>query len=693
MAMNNQNQATAGFVPDTPSQATAGFVPDQATAGFVPDSPVAQSAQRSKSRGVFGNLVRGVVQGVARPFLRGAQTLASGPVAVGGLAKAGFEAATGRGEQARRTLERTEEIVMKPRDLGFFGEDLTPVGVTREGEAKTTLGFIADLAGFGLEVGSTVLGGKLASQAVKQGVQQTTKQAGQQTFRQILRNSFRSGKKIRDMRLGSLADDFAKLPIAKQGALTAATEGFGAGLQEDEDQIVNGIVNSGIGLGAGYLLAGLGDAFIPTMKKIFGQSPLRTAREAAGEIVESTPVVRNVASKLEASSEARKAANEVRDSLLEVSTNPKQTESAVSNLILGGAEPEDLAIFKVLNNDELQTTLEMFDVAERRAANKLANRDLPRNVLGKKTNDRIVNILELRNDAGKSLGKLRENLPGKTFTPEQVSSVENTLLDIMQRRGLTVGADNKIVGTANLTIPEGKLKFYQGIWDDIVNQDLTPTRADSLRTKLFADYENLIAKEGPNTTSLQRTIKNDIQSIRTSLLAALDGVQEGFQEQSERFAISEELVDNWLKAIGATKKNVNDMTKEELRDSFDDYASNTLRRLQTNASQRMYDVIADLKRVEDYFGITNAENLDRLTFMSLMLEDLFDISRPGSFKGRTQAGTQAAAQAVETAADAATGNVFSLARKFAAPFVGAEYTPNQRKYLRQLLESLVGQAK
>lgn len=86
------------------------------------------------------NFFQGLVQGIAKPFLKTATNALNFGEGVSRLVQGDVQGAN--------------EAATKARDFGYFGKDIRPVGVDDKGEFKDVGGFTKDVIGTGLEIGS-----------------------------------------------------------------------------------------------------------------------------------------------------------------------------------------------------------------------------------------------------------------------------------------------------------------------------------------------------------------------------------------------------------------------------------------------------------------------------------------------------------------------------------------------------------
>ncbi len=171
--------------------------------------------------------VQSTVQGMASPFLKVATTVKDIGKAGFGLAEAGVGKLTGSEELQKKGMETALEAG-KPTDYGYFGK-VSPLGTTKEGEAKSFGQTAQESAGVGTELASWLVGSG--------GAASTAEQIAKQNVWKALGEAVKAGAKIGG--LGSLGVSLQK--------------------QADEGKFDLGktALETGIGTAAGGVLGGI----------------------------------------------------------------------------------------------------------------------------------------------------------------------------------------------------------------------------------------------------------------------------------------------------------------------------------------------------------------------------------------------------------------------------------------------------
>ena len=196
----------------------------QQSAQAKPSGPrnILATSQPQEEPGFF----KGLAQGAAKPFLRAGVTAGKAGLGLLGLGIAGVQTIAGNKEAAGKTIKRTKQLTSGDAvDAGFFGK-IKPTGVVKKdatfGEAFK--GLVADPAGIGLEIGSTIAGGGATKGVVQTGLKGAIKESARVGAMRGIESGvlFGTGQALQD-------DDVSVSSVIKSAAAGGATGlGFGA---------------------------------------------------------------------------------------------------------------------------------------------------------------------------------------------------------------------------------------------------------------------------------------------------------------------------------------------------------------------------------------------------------------------------------------------------------------------------------
>lgn len=143
------SQQKGGQATGTSGSATSGGISPERKAQL--DAIIAQhkTAQQPQEPGGFQKFV----QGVAKPFLKVATNVAN--------------FGEGTLDLLKGDVKGANEATTKARDFGYFGQDVTPVGVDEGGQFKNIGGFAKDVIGTGAEIGAYAMPASGALRGVK----------------------------------------------------------------------------------------------------------------------------------------------------------------------------------------------------------------------------------------------------------------------------------------------------------------------------------------------------------------------------------------------------------------------------------------------------------------------------------------------------------------------------------------------
>lgn len=619
--------------------------------------------------GMPGNegVLASVARGLLTPFARAGVTAYNLVSSAGDLGSAAVAKYGADEDTYRYAMNEANKNVEKTRRLPFLG-DVKPVGATD----NITEG-IKDIAGTGLEIGSTIIGGGEAKGAL--------------TGAKTVGKAFKAG--------------------LRYGAATNALYSAGNALTENKsladtakDAAVGAAVGAPLGAVSEVAAPYVGRAARGALRYVTGKAPTEAVDTAATRAITNEvtnaatppvvpPIVKGEtvpnALKTTVSSKVRNAVDpladrngitgraarrvqQIADDTIEnAKLSPVEREAVKVGIdkpdieFIKTASPADQKIFKRM--------IEADDAA--RASRRIQER--PASIAGETVINR-VKVLEAENDAaGKALQKAVEAFPQKTVdvTPQYEDFVKG-----LEKNGIRV-KNNGTLDFRNSRIAGGTgskdRELLQRMYEDLrPNRDgkvlRDPRRVYRIRQKFFDELK--LAKANDNIGSAEAVLHNTYKKLAEPLDAIGDAMNTGYKEARTKYAKTQDALDEFHTLMG--KKWAGNLDESaKLR------AGEVVQRILGNASASPYKTLNMIDDLLKQLGHNDGMNLTDQVMFTDMLERIFGTTQTRGLRGQVGQGV----------ADAFPSTFMELAKKGYQAV--KQITPEERKRaLKQLLEQV-----
>jgi len=438
---------------------------------------------------------------------------------------------------------------------------------------------------------------------------------------------------------GSRAGSIVKSPIKQgivRGAITGAEAGgaFGAGEALQEDAGVGEVLGRGaagtvIGAGAGATLGGV----LPLVP-----GALQATRAGIGAVSRGVGKTGGaIQSGIEAAAKVPvRIAARTAESVSKVAARSKAIRSATPHVGEAMKQGIDDVTIKFVQTgskaDKVQRS-QMLDMAKK-GTEDLTFIDNAKTMPG----ETILKgpVTHLINTADKGRTATKSVISKLTKIPQNVRNVYDGFVSDVQKLGLQV-SENKIIAVQGSRVPEGDVKYYQQILNDLRldkkgNVNLTFEQLHFLRQKWFD-----MARSDQTFTS---GVTGFARHMRSVLAKVLDKASNGrYLEAQNKTREALEGLQEFVKLIGY-KGKLSDLTTKELK------AGETFLRIFGNAADRPMSVLKKLYDTASKYGYKGEENIVSQLRFADMLEAIYGVPSRSIGGQITKKTTQDATQVV-----------------------------------------------
>lgn len=212
-------------------------------------------------------------------------------------------------------------------------------------------------------------------------------------------------------------------------------------------------------------------------------------------------------------------------------------------------------------------------------------------------------------------------------------------------------------------------------------------RANTMSARGLADLNSRLAKAAREIVALRKlspgTVSMLVAKIRDAISSQLPAE---YRALSKQYAEMSSVIDNFLREIGATKKDGVFYTLDDLMEEGEGLVGQKIIRLITNASGSRSMLYGKLDELAKKFGYQGADDLETIAEWTDIIENALGLTKQGSLQGRMSSGIDAVSdiQVGSQAAGPAGGVVLGALSKA----VGAAKVDRQRA-IEDFLESLL----
>jgi len=416
----------------------------------------------------------GIVQGVAKPFLRMGATATN-------LVDSSIKLAKG-------DVAGADKAIQKKRNYGFLGT-VDPIKASGE-RGNITGKNLLDAGGVALELGSWFTGGAAAKSVATTG------------FKQGLKQGVKQG--------------------VKSGVTLGTTSGLGIGMQE-EDATVGSILKSGaIGGGTGVVLGGGLGGLAGGASGAINKAKLFKLNQTLKKTLQEDATKTLLTSGKPNASIATKTLDESGNIIKDI--NAKE-------LVRQGLEEADVAMIKNASQTDKAKMLEMLSIREAQLTDKTVTKRAS-DVAGDSFLSTLKDIQNVNKSAGQQLDSVANTLSGKTV---DIQKPLQQFSGDMANSGIKIGETGNLDFTKSIfRMNEPTQKQIQNFYREALKLSENPDALAVHQTKKLIDEVVDYGKKSEGITGqTERLLKNFRHSLDEALdtnFPAYDAVNTTFSE-------------------------------------------------------------------------------------------------------------------------------------------------------------------
>lgn len=285
----------------------------------------------------------------------------------------------------------------------------------------------------------------------------------------------------------------------------------------------------------------------------------------------------------------------------------------------------------------------------------------PSDVAGETILQRVDHLHDVTDESGKALGNIVKTMPKD---PVSVKPALDNFMGKLNDMGIKVTRDgldfsqSSLSGTTAGETQRMLTKTYKDLISD-GSASMSPQRMHTLRQALFSDLD--LGKQGAVLDSRADTL---LQGVRQDLGDQLGSLSPEYAENSKKYAVAKDALTSFNNLMGRKFAGV---SGETLAHRTGEVST----RIAGNASADVLRVLSKLEEAAKGTGYVAKDNMMRQLFFANGLQDIFDITKPASFRGGISKGAEKALDVFDTGYKAAKLDAVGIGKKVFGKYAAA----------------------
>lgn len=421
----------------------------------------------------------------------------------------------------------------------------------------------------------------------------------------------------------------ALTPIVAQKGASLMAPSAALGKFIPQSSIIGRIFSTGLQGGGGGVGSAIGET---TGESIAGRTTPQQALKKIGEygiygtllglgfgtareVLKSAPIAFQNA-KINANTTAEIARKEA------ISVDP-----ASETALRSGVDPKQVRFLQDSNTDDLGGYLEQIAITKGKMA-KFGGTENVKRSIGDKVIDAIKTVFKAKEDAGKALGAIREQLSTEKIIPMDL--VDGNLMDDFAKVGVEVGQNGELI--AKYPILDNKeLGKLQLLWDSIPDGNYSPRDLDVMRQNI----NDLMKGISPTNPSQISPILMGLKSRATSAIS--EHAPEAYMQNMAKYAEATDILQDASTQLRLQNEHARSIS--ELKASLGDKelrAGEIANRLSSNAAGRTEPFLDRLQAFAKSSGWEWNGNIKNQADFGRLLERISGTQQEGSLEGITK---------------------------------------------------------